>query len=94
MGVIFYTIPWLFSFYCCNIILGAVQIHYYTSRGGVLAGCKTSVRGGVGGGCYNYTQSKKRGENRVKKRREKKDNKIGVETENMLIDKKSKEKGN
>ena len=38
---------------------------------------------------------KKEGKKRVEKEiREKRDNKMGVETENMFIDKKSKEKGN
>ena len=46
---------------------------------------------------YNFTTQpkKKEGKKRVKKEiREKRDNKMGVETENMFIDKKSKEKGN
>ena len=56
---------------------------------------KTRVRGEGGGGIILQLNQKKRGKKRVKKEiREKRDNKMGVETENMFIDKKSKEKGN
>ena len=55
--------------------------------------CKTSVRGGGGGGIMLQPNQKRK--KRVEKEiREKRDNKMGVETENMFIDKKSKEKGN
>ena len=61
----------------------------------MLAWCKTSVRGDGGGGIILQLNQKKEGKKRVKKEiREKRDNKMGVETENMFIDKKSKEKGN
>ena len=61
----------------------------------MLAGCKTRVRGEGGGGIILQLNQKKRGKKRVKKEiREKRDNKMGVETENMFIDKKSKEIGN
>ena len=60
-----------------------------------MAWCKTSVRGDGGGGIILQLNQKKEGKKRVKKEiREKRDNKMGVETENMFIDKKSKEKGN
>ena len=56
-----------------------------------MAWCKTSVRGDGGGGIILQLNQKKEGKKRVKKEiREKRDNKMGVETENMFIDKKSK----
>ena len=59
-----------------------------------MAGCKTSESegGGLGGGGILHPNQKK--EKKESKKREKNTLKRGVETENMLKDKKSKEKGN